>query len=264
MKLMKTKRAMAGSLCALVLGASPLLAQNNIGQWDFNNSNLVQTVGANLGDMTYIDGPTGSTSNLTVFGSTAALGIPSINGTNAQVMEFPPGYFPMGYYMPTPPPNGGGALVNDYTIIFDVIYTNGNTFRPLIQMDNGALDNIVAFIGIGANGQIQITNTSGAGLPSGFFGAIASQTWYRLGFTVDTDNGLITAYTNGTPVGVVNFGKQIDSPYALLASDVLPVFSSVFTNANGFVNSLMIRDEVLNPGELDALGGPSAVGIPIN
>jgi hypothetical protein len=246
----------------MVLGSPRLMAQGNVGQWDFNNTNLVQTAGATLGDMTYIDGA-GATSNQTAFGSTTILGLPNIGGTPAQVMGFPFGSFPMGYYMPTPPANGGGSLVNNYTLIVDVLFTNGNTFRPLIQMDDGILDNIKAYFALGPNGAIQVTNTSGAHLPSGFFGSIAAQTWYRLGFTVDNDNGLISVYTNGSPVGVIHVGTHLDSPYALLANASLPVFASTITNAAGFVNSLQIRDAVLSPGQLDALGGPTASGIPI-
>ena len=264
MRTTRTYSLVGALLCGWMLAPSRLPAQPNVGQWDFDNSNLVQTVGATLGDMSYIDGPSGATIKQTVFGYTTNLGLPNIGGTPAQVMGFPAGSFPMGYYMPTPPPNGGGSLVNDYTIIFDVLYTNAVSVRPLIQMDDGQLDNIKAYFGIGANGQVQVTNTSGAGLPSGFFSSIAAGTWYRLGFTVDTDNGIISAYTNGTPVGVVHFGLgQLDSPYALLAQSSLPVFSSTLTNAPGFVNSLQVRDEVLSPGEMDALGGPTAAGIPI-
>ncbi len=264
---MKTTRLkLTGALLGALACAGALHAQN-VGQWDFSNSNLVQTAGANLGDMTYIDGPTGTTSNLTVFGSTTNLGIPNIGGIPAQVMEFPAGSFPMGYYMPTPPANGGGSLVNEYTFVVDVLYTNGGTFRPLMQMDDGNLDHIVAFYGIGANGYIEATNTAGASLPSGLFGSIVPGAWYRLGFTYDYNNGAITVYTNGTIVGVVHFDhsnlNNLDSPFALLGNGTLPAFSSTITNANGFVNSLQLRDSVLSPGEMEALGGPVADGIPI-
>src|SRR5437879_1845187 len=99
--------------------ASTLPAQNNIGQWDFDHTNLTATAGATLGDLQYADGPSGATATATQFGSTAVFGIPAIDGTNAQVMKFPGGHLPEGFLMPTPPPNDGGSLLNDYTIIFD-------------------------------------------------------------------------------------------------------------------------------------------------
>jgi hypothetical protein len=259
----------AGKLKMLGAVASALycggLSAQNVGQWDFESGDLTQTPGANLGDLTYDDGPAGQTFSKTVFGTTTLLGIPNINGLVAKVMAFPSGSLSsgIGYLMPTPPPNGGGSLVNDYTMIFDVLYTNSATFRPLIQMDDGTLDNIRAFIEISANDSLQVTNTSGSSLPSGAFGSFAPYVWYRLGFVVDTDNGQASVYTNGVLVGVLNFGHQVDSPYALLSSSSLPVFSSTATNVPGYVNSVQIRDQVLNPGQMEALGGPSASGIPI-
>jgi len=254
---------MTAALAGVLACTGPLLAQN-VGQWDFNSGNLSQTAPADLGDLTYIDGPTGQTVSNTVFGTTTTLGIPDIGGSPAYVMNFPGGNFP-GYFMPTPPANDGGSLVNEYTIITDVLYTNGEVFRPIVQMDDGNLDNIHALFDIGVKDDIEVTNTEGGStLASGAYGAIATNVWYRLGLVLDTAAGTATVYTNGVIVGILNFGVgNLDSPFALLASSTLPVFSSNITNAPGFVNSLQLRDEVLSPGEMEALGGPSAAGIPI-
>jgi hypothetical protein len=253
--------AMAGTFCC----AGTLFAQS-VGQWDFNSGNLTQTSGANLGDLTYNDGPSGQTFSNTVFATTTTLGIPDINGTPAKVMEFSAGSLPQGYLMPTPPPNGGGSLVNEYTIIMDVLYTNGGLFRPLMQMDDGALDHVTALFDVGVHDNLEVTNTlGGLLLNSGSFGVIVPNTWYRLGMVYDYTNGTASVYTNGVLLGVVNIGLgNLDSPFALLSSSVLPIFSSNITNAQGYVNSVQLRDEPLNPGEMEAIGGPSAAGIPLN
>ena len=81
-----SKIKLIGALIGALTCASPLLAQNAVGQWDFDNGDLTQTLGANLGDMTYADGPTGQTAAETIFGTTTNLGISSINGTQAKVM----------------------------------------------------------------------------------------------------------------------------------------------------------------------------------
>jgi Concanavalin A-like lectin/glucanases superfamily/Immunoglobulin domain len=262
---MKTKKIKSISLLACALCCAGTLLGQNVGQWDFDNGDLSQTAGANLGDMTYIDGTTGQTISNTVFDTTTDLGIPDINGTPAKVMEFPSGSFPMGYYMPTPPANGGGSLVNEYTVIMDVLYTNGAIFRPLIQMDDGTLDNVKALFDIGPKDNLEVTNTQGAAvLVSGVFGSIAPNTWYRLGLVLDDASGTVSVYINGTVAGIVNIGAgNLDPPYAMVANSTLPVFSSNITNAMGFVNSVQVRDEVLSPGEMEAIGGPSASGIPI-
>ena len=111
---MKTNRLKLTSALLGALGLATSLLAQNVGQWDFDQSNLVQTAGATLGDLSYIDGPTGTTSNLTVFASTTNLMIPNIGGVPAQVMEFPGNStadYGIGYYMPTPPANGGGGGV---------------------------------------------------------------------------------------------------------------------------------------------------------
>src|SRR5688572_24804545 len=97
-------------------GAALLQAQQPSGQWDFNAGNLSAAVGQPL---SYIDGPGGVTDQGDAFGTTTALGIPDIGGAPAQVMRFPAGTnSSLGYNMPTPTTaNGGGGLVNDWTII---------------------------------------------------------------------------------------------------------------------------------------------------
>jgi len=122
----------AAMLCGQTLMAA------SIGQWDFNSSNLVQTAGANLGDLTYADA---ATTSQTVFGSNTAFGIANIGGSAATLMRFPVNTNGMGYRMSTPAANGGGSTVNQYTLILDVFYpaaSDGKT-RPLIQtVDTGA------------------------------------------------------------------------------------------------------------------------------
>ena len=159
------------ALTALGCAASLSAQGQNIGQWDFNSGNLAQTSGANLGPLTYADA-TGLTSNQTAFGSTAVLGLPNINGQAAYVMGFTNTSSlanGIGYMMPTPPANGGGSLVNEYTVIFDVYYPESSVYRPLLQMDNGTLDQIEALFVVDSQNTLQVTNTQGAALPSGAF-----------------------------------------------------------------------------------------------
>ena len=258
------KLKLVAALVGAASYASTLLAQN-IGQWDFNSGDLSQTAGANLGPITYNDGPGGQTFANTVFGSTTTLGVPNINGTVANVMNFPAGALPEGFLISTPPGNGAGSLVNEYTIIMDVLYSQGKTLRPLLEMDNGSEDNINALWDIAADGSLQVTNTAGASsLPSGGYGSLTTNVWYRLALVLDESLGTATVYTNGTVLGVLNFGKgNIDSPFALVPSGFTPILSSVYTNAAGYVNSIQLRDSALNPGQIEALGGPSASKIPI-
>lgn len=262
----RLKHLRALGLLACSLGLAGSSHAQTTGQWDFNSGDLTATSGAILGDLTYADGPTGQTAATTTFANTSALGIPAIGGTNAAVMGFSSGSLSLnqGYFMPTPANNGGGSLVNNYTLICDVLYTNSGTLRPIVQMDDGTLDHIKALIQIDANNVLQITNTSGSSLASGAFGTISPNTWYRLGFVVDTTHGKASVYTNGVQVGTLSIGTTLDSAYALLASSVLPVFSSTITNSPGFANSIQLRDEVLSSGQMAALGSATAAGVPLS
>jgi Concanavalin A-like lectin/glucanases superfamily/Immunoglobulin domain len=259
-----------GLALSAILCVSNAHGQTNIGQWDFKKGDLSATLGSDLGPLTYSDGPNGETSNLTIFATTKALGISSIAGVVTNVMRFPgDSALPIGYIMPTPPANGSldgqaGDLVNNYTIICDVLYTNDRIFRPILQMDDGEFDHITAFFAVNQIDRIAVTNTQGAGLPSGQFGTIQTNTWYRIAYVLNTDIGEADVYTNGVPAGSFFFGTGlIDTPYALFPGE-LPCFSSFETNGDGFVNSVQLRDVALDSGQIAALGGPSASGIPIN
>ncbi|HUD47027.1 MAG TPA: LamG-like jellyroll fold domain-containing protein [Candidatus Baltobacteraceae bacterium] len=254
--------ALPGLLCV-----AKVSGQTNIGQWDFKNTNLSQTIGANLGPLAYADGPNGNTSNLTIFATTTNLDVSSVAGVVTNIMRFP-GETTLnggtGYIMPIPPANGGGTLVNEYTLIVDVLYTNTGTFRPILQMDNGELDDILAFFDINQFDQVEVTNTLGTALPTAATGHIDANTWYRIGFVLDADGGQFDVYTNGQEAASVYLPTgqaSLDGPYALYPG--LPLFSSTITNVQGFVNSVQLRDTNLDAGQMAALGGPSPGGIPI-
>src|SRR5216117_2826079 len=102
-----------------LLGAALLQAQP-IGQWDFNSGNLAATVGS---DLQYLDGAGGATEQSTQLGTTTALGLPDIGGQPAQVMRFSTNVAPRGFKMRfNSAPNGGGSFVNQWSIVFDVLY----------------------------------------------------------------------------------------------------------------------------------------------
>src|SRR5438445_3982700 len=137
MKLMSKTSIVRANVVAAFLCATSLLAQS-IGQWDFDSGNLLSTPGSTLGDLQYADILSGGTQAATQFGTTTSFGIPNIAGTEARVMKFPAANNGLGYVMPTPPANGRGQFVDNYTLIFDVLYpaeANGKV-RPFINTDN--------------------------------------------------------------------------------------------------------------------------------
>lgn len=242
----------AGAMALAVFLTAPSVQAQPSGQWDFNTGDLSASVGSALAYRN------AATQSGTTFGSTTTLGIPNIGGTPAAVMAFPANIGGlMGYNMPTPAANGGGSLVNDYTLILDVLYPTASSgrIRPLVQTDDGVLTATADLI-IGAG--------NGLGTAEGpFFGNIAPNTWYRIAFVVNGSAQLIRMYIDGAEVGSKAIPDAIDSRFALSPGATCQILNNSDTNAAaGYVNSIQLRNVALSSGQIQALGAASAAGIP--
>ena len=245
---------------AVVLVVPAALGQTNVGQWDFKNGDLNATIGS--APLTYADGPTQSA---TQFGSTSLFGISPIDGVNTNVMFFPVSGSTGGYNLPTTAlvPNGGGSLVNNYTIVMDVLFpaSESQQVRPLVQTDDGAITPDADFV---------IDSTGGIGAPPGpYTGSILPNTWYRIGFSVTANQ--ISKYIDGVAVGTESTGG-VDSRFALSEPGAPPPsgYALLFQNstvngaASGYVSSIQLWNDALSAGQMAALAGPSASKIPTN
>lgn len=237
-----------------VLAAGLLHTQAGlVGQWDFDQGDLRATVGS---DLVYLDWG-GSTQAQTQFGTTTALGIPDIDGQPAHVMGFPANDPGMGYSMPTPAsPNGGGALVNQWTLVLDILYpaSSSGRWRAIIETDLGL---------VAPDADLFVNPGNGIGISGQYDGQVLPDTWHRIAFVIDQGPAnVIRKYIDGVEVGVQSAGGT-DGRWALT-----PAFSAdLFTDndgdtAPGFVNSIQLWDEALTAGQIRALGGPSADGLP--
>ncbi|MBE0545808.1 MAG: immunoglobulin domain-containing protein [Verrucomicrobia bacterium] len=251
MKKILNPRLLGAITVASLLAVANVPAQP-FGQWDFNTGNLNPTAGVTAGALQYADG---DTTTGTAFGTTTSFGIPDINGAAAQVMRFPVATNTMGYFMPTPPANGGGSTVNEYTIIFDVLYPASGTVRPLVDTD-GSL-----FV---AGADLIVNAAGGIGVPPNgpFDGTIAPNTWYRIAFAVTPTE--VRKYINGAEVGSqagAGFEGRLSLDASAISTRILA--NTVGDAALGYVNSIQLRDVALSGGQIGALGGPSAAGIPL-
>ncbi len=230
------------------------------GLWNFDSGNLTATVGT---DLSYA-GAGGLTAAATAFGTTTSFGIPDINGTPAKVMKFPAATNGMGYNMPTPPGNGGGSTVNQYTYILDILYptASGTSIRPLIRSDDGLVDGTEQYIVANTTGAVGPASASPGGINGPFAGGLLPNVWYRLGLAVD-GGGTIRVYTNGVEMGSFA-GNTLDGFFSMTPSGNALILGSSDTNAAaGYVNSIQLRNSVLGPGQMLALGGADAAGIPV-
>ncbi len=239
---------------ALLFGSIPLLAQSPVGQWDFNSGDLSGTGGALVARDFSGTG--------LQYGTTTALGLPDIGGAAAQVVKVPAGAdASAGLSMPiAAAANANGFLLNDYTLVMDVLFpaTSAGTVRGLLETDEG---------GFNPDAELFVTAANAFGTKTAAFGSLAANTWYRLGVVVDTndeaDNGQIRFYLDGTEIGTVNVSNLKDQRYALSPGGT----AGLFTDDDGetadvYVNSIQLRDSALSKGQMRALEGPAAAGIP--
>lgn len=225
-------------------------AQDPIGQWEFNGD-LTASFGS---DITYRS----DTQTVTEFGTTEGLGIPAINGESASVMRFPKTNPNQGYSVPIPNvSNGGGSLLNNWTVIFDIFYPPESSDKP-----RGLLDIVDAQSGGIAGSEFFVGADNGLGYFDTTHGSLSAGAWHRVAFVVDFDNSLISKYIDGTRVGTqAGIGGFPDGVWALFQE------VGLFTDDNdetelGYINSLQLRDQALTPGQIAAFGGPAADGVP--
>ena len=242
--------------CGCWWGSGPLEATIT-GQWDFNNTAdpLAATVGT---DLDYFDGPGGDTDLASEFGTTTALGLPDIAGQPASVMLFPKCTPFMGYYMePGLPANGPSGNAEVYTLLMDILWpaASSGQWRSLIQIDD------VQTIPNTTDGDLFVNPDNGIGIGS-YSGQLLPDTWHRIAFV--KDGTTLSKYIDGELVGTQTLGAQGARWNFLPAPAGLAI---LFTDeddetASGVVNSIQIHDVALGRGQIVALGGPEAAGLP--
>jgi hypothetical protein len=246
----------AGSamLCALSGAAQP------VGQWDFNNGDLSDTVGGL--PLTFLDQ---AAQDATSFGTTTSFAIPDIDGTAAKVMKIPGFLEPSGIYMPVnSDANGLGGLVNNWTLVVDVLYpaASDHTFRAIIETDLGVIEADADFF-VGPN--------NGIGINQIYQGTVTPNEWHRIVLAVNNDfpaSG-IRKYIDGVLVGIQDEGGSPDSGddarWALSPQGIAYLFSDDDVDFGpAYVNSIQLWNRTLSTGEIEALGKPAAAGIPQN
>jgi hypothetical protein len=237
------------ALCALSASAQP------IGQWDFNSGTLAGTVGAALD---YADGAGGTTQQGTAFGTTTSFGLPNIGGTEAQVIKVPKtADSTMGFVMPVASEPTGGGLVNDYTLIFDILFPaeSHSKWRAMLDADYSPAGSL------NADAEFFVNNGNGIGISGNYSGSIGTNTWYRIGLVMNSTNQTMSKYINGVLVGTQPI-PALDDRFALTPNGTARIFSDNDGETEvAYVNSIQLRNVALSVGEMRALAGPGAAGI---
>ena len=247
----KSLLALLGALSVTQLSAAQY-------EWTFNAGNLTTSLGN--GTMAYADAQTGT---LTTYGTTDGTTVPHIGGVPANFMRVP--VFPSranGYQLTfnDTAPNGGGAYVNDYTVVMDFLYPGAlGNYSAILNTNPGNPDNNDADFYLHPNGGLGIGTYSPAG-------TVTQNTWYRAAF-VNTASS-ITIYLNGNQVHT-RANDGVDGRWSLFSNldagaDLL-LFNEGDTSGNytgeWVVNSVAFVDRAMSGAELLGLAGPNATAI---
>jgi hypothetical protein len=224
------------------------------GQWDFGSGNLAASCGL---DLQFFDA---TVAGDTTFGSTTGFGIPNINGQPANVMHFNPTVAAWGGYKlsPNTAPNGGGAFINQYTLVYDVYYPPGSdgSWRALWQTDASNLNDADLFINPG----------TGLGISGTYEGLVTSDAWHRIAVAFDlTGPGqapVLTKFLDGVKIGNQTGGLSGRDGRFAVGSIGLLFGDNDGDNTETYVSSVQFSNGRRPDAFLKALGGATASKIP--
>lgn len=232
------------------------------GLWNFDGD---LSLAAGVGALEYADGDL--TAGLTSFEVTDGGAVPHIDGQPAQFMRVPAfAELSNGYNLTLPmPPNGGGRYVNQYTLILDVLVPLDVNWLPFFNTNPGNSS--------GNDADFYLSDTGALGIGAlGYSpgGTIAPDTWYRIAFVANLASGRVTYYVNGQAVHTRTGGPLLDGRFSLNSQNDpgtdLRLFNEGDTSGQYthevLVNSLFFTDRAMSASEVQALGGPTAAGIP--
>ncbi len=254
------KRQMCLVALVLLLG-SGTAAQADVtdglkGLWEFNNAgNLIE---ASLGNDLILNGA----------GQSAVAGVSGTDG--AVAVELGTSY-QADHGIPA---NGGGSYVNEFTLLFDVMYPqeSAGKWRAFYQTGYETYNDSEYFIhpsdeswGVGDLGY-----TDNATLGEWYS---SHSTWYRAVLTVNLDNDSGAAfhdlYIDGVLKGKHNTGSLgIDGRFALYTADDADPYIVFCGDDNGddalmHFSNIAIWDRPLTPQEIAGLGGPGDPIMPL-
>lgn len=137
----------------------------------------------------------------------------------------------------------------------DVPDQSDRKWRAIFEADARATDDSDFFI-----------NTSnGIGISGVYTGNVTPNAWHRIGIVIDQSTGVnqIRKYIDGVLVGVQS-ADDIEGRFAPSPNYWVDLFNDNDGEvAVGYVNSIQFRNEVLTDGQIMALGGATASGIPL-
>jgi len=258
---MKSLNAPTPLLIMALFGLLPscLNAAAHVYEWTFDRGDLAAAVGN--GTLQYADS---ATLGLTTFGISDGASVPHMNGQPASYMHVPAFTQLNNGYLVTltaSGPNGGGAYINQYTFVADILVPHDFNWTPFFNTDPQNGNDADFYIAPDASIGIGSIYSNG--------GALVLNTWSRIAFVADLAAGTLTYYVNGYQVATGTNTGELDGRWSLYSNadpgaDVL-LFNEGDTSGDYthelYVAGIAFVDRSLSSGEVNALGGPVADGI---
>jgi hypothetical protein len=260
--------ALRSTLVAAFFAATVAGASAAAYVWNFDSFDLSIAPGSSSGEMNY-RGNTAPLTNFEITGST----YPNINGQPARYLRHDAWPTPaandttLGYDLTfaASGPNGGGAFINQYTFVIDILVPPALDYVPIFQTNpDNAKDN-------DADWYIAPDGTFGIGALGYTTVQLTTDTWYRLGFVADLGANDVRYYLNGSLVFTTTATGLLDGRFSIDSNlddgPDLVLFNENDTSGNythaGLYNSIAFFDQALTSAQMSAFGGPSAAGIPV-
>lgn len=147
--------------------------------------------------------------------------------------------------------NGGGTLLNQYTLIMDVNFpSRPNNWNVFYQSNTNNTE----------DGEWFVNSAGGVGISANYGGNVPTNTWNRCAVVVDQVAGTFTSFINGVQVQQ-NTGLSLDGRWGL-SPQVLLFADENQENSPVLVNSVQLRPYVMIASDLATLGSATAAGIP--
>ena len=257
MKKQPTIKTFVGAVLFALLSHSSLLAQDaHVSLWNFDSGDLSATAGS---DMEYME----DTGDLVAFGTTEALGLPAVGGEVANVIQIPKLATGQGLLAPLPEDsNGEGDLVNNWTAIMDVYYPVGSSGKK-----RGLIDVVTAeWVAGAADAEFYVSAANAVGTSGLDFGNVTPGEWHRIAIAINMEGLWGKVYIDGQHAGSLTAPEDsLDGRWSL--DTAFEQFVTFFNDDNNeseevFVSSIQLRFETLNSGQILALGGAAAAGVP--
>jgi PKD repeat protein len=140
--------------------------------------------------------------------------------------------------------NGGGTLVNEYSLMFDLMITNPNQYHSIFQTNVSNSNDGDCFVN--TNSQIGLSNTGYSGF------AMKARKWYRIVICVDNGSSY-RIYSDGHQI-LEGTNQSVDGRFSLDPSLLF------FADENGedqliYCAQIAVFNRCLNAAEVHGLGG---------